>query len=133
MEGRREKTHERRREGRTPSFFKQRHYISLTSQKPAGSKSLDPVTNMGAIGSGPSFPTYPLAKTFNAVVVCDCCLEAIGANAEALAVSVTTSRQIDFIMVVRNAEPVMCRFGSLQLLQCFPRRDCLVVGAGTNS
>ena len=117
-------------EGRTEPhlFFKQRHYIALTSQKPAGSKSLDPVTNMGAIGSGPSFPTYPLAKTFNAVVVCDCCLEAIGANAEALAVSVTTSRQIDFIMVVRNAEPVMCRLGRYSCCSVSPAAIVSLLG-----
>ena len=83
---------------------------------------------MGAIGSGPSFPTYPLAKTFNAVVVCDCCLEAIGANAEALAVSVTTSRQIDFIMVVRNAEPVMCRWGRYSCCSVSPAAIVSLLG-----
>ncbi len=96
--------------GTKPSF---ETTFSRTSQKPAGSKSLDPVTNMGAIGSGPSFPTYPLAKIFNAVVVCDCLLlEAIGANAEALAVSVTTNRQMDFIMVWMSCGGGRCSGGS---------------------
>ena len=55
---------------------------------------------MGAIGSGPSLPTYPLANSFNDVVVAvTCCFDEMGANAAVFAVNATTIRQSDFIMM----------------------------------
>lgn len=64
-----------------------------TSQKPAGSKFLEPVFPMN-IGSGPSPPTYPLANSFRLEEVRVTCA---GANAQAEAIS--DARITDFMVV----------------------------------
>lgn len=75
-----------------------------TSQKPAGSKFLDPVAPMN-MGSGPSFPAYPLAKSLSEVVVLLLllrCTEVAGAKATA-AEAKMLARMTDFIMVTASA------------------------------
>jgi hypothetical protein len=59
-----------------------------------------PETKIGGIGSGPSLPTYPLANTFNAVVVVVCfTFDTTDVNADTRTAESVNRRQIDFIMV----------------------------------